>query len=98
MKPKHELTGAEKAERQAISERALAAVQDWDRPIILKFEITGLIALIGQLQIAFRHPSNVGPARQALEASVRELIEQIDPTRGDVYQFLSMGFDERFDV
>ncbi len=97
MKPHHELTEAEKAERDAVSERAVAALESWDRPILLSFDITTTIALIGQLQLAFRHPSNVGPSRQMLEQATRELIEQIDPSKGDIYKFLSMGFDERFD-
>ncbi|MGA9773229.1 MAG: hypothetical protein WBV94_29630 [Blastocatellia bacterium] len=97
MKPQIELTDEEKAARAAISERAIALIQEWDRPIILSFDITATIALIGQLQLAFRHPANVGLSRQMIEKTTRELIEQIDPVKGDVYQFLSMGFDERFD-
>jgi hypothetical protein len=37
------------------------------------------------------------PTAQMTEKLIRDLIERIDPERGDVYQFLHLGFDERFD-
>ena len=34
---------------------------------------------------------------QLSERLVRDLITQIDPSEGDVYQFLMLGFDQRYD-
>jgi hypothetical protein len=67
-------------------------------PVKFEFNMVLTVGLIGQLQLAFRHPANTGPTREMTEQFVRELIERIDPTKGDVYQFLMMGFDERNDA
>jgi hypothetical protein len=68
-----------------------------NRPVIIETDMTTALAVIGNLQLAFRHPDNVGPSRRAAEKLVVELIESIDPEHGYVYDVLMMGFDERFD-
>ena len=55
------------------------------------------VGLIGQLQLAFRHEKNTGPTRFETEKFVRRLIEQIDPHKGEVYQFLMLGFNDEYD-
>lgn len=80
-----------------LTARATAALNQWERPIIFEFDMQNVVAMIGQLQLAFRHPLNVGPSRQMTEKFVRDLIAQIDPEHGDVYQFLMLGFDGRYD-
>jgi regulator of sigma D len=85
------------AKKQAITERALAQLRERKEPVRFELDITLVLGLIGQFQLAFRHPGNVGPSRDALEKFVRELIEQLDPGHGDVYALLMMGFDERYD-
>jgi hypothetical protein len=65
----------------------------------VKFELNMVltVGLIGQLQLAFRHPANNGPTREMIEKLVRDLIEQIDPARTEVYEFLMMGFNPEMD-
>jgi hypothetical protein len=82
--------------KEEIAQRAVAALQE-NRPVIVETDLTTAVALIGNLQLAFRHPQNRGPSRKAAERLVVELIEAIDPEHGAVYEFLMMGFDERFD-
>ena len=67
-------------------------------PVNFELDMVLVVGLIGQLQLAFRHPGNTGPTREMLENFVRELIEKLDPARGEVYQFLMMGFDEEHDL
>lgn len=81
-----------------ITERALALLENWSRPVIFEINITLTIGLIAQLQLAFRHPANTGATRQMTEAFVRELIEKIDPWHGDIYSMLMMGFDSSYDA
>jgi hypothetical protein len=97
MNPRAELTRGDRQKREVVSRRAIEALKNWHRPIVFEFDIQTTIALIGQLQLAFRHPANVGPSRQVIEKLTRDLIAQLDPTKGDIYQFLCMGFDEKFD-
>jgi hypothetical protein len=84
-------------EKEAIIARAAEKMREWERSIVLELDITRAVGLIGQLQLAFRHPQNTGPTRVELENTVRELIEKMDPSHGDLYQFLLLGFDERHD-
>ncbi|MBS1797822.1 MAG: hypothetical protein JSS81_28635 [Acidobacteria bacterium] len=68
------------------------------RPVIFEMDSTAAVALIGQLQLAFRHPENTGRTREITENFVRNLIEQMDPDHGDVYEFLMMGFNPEMDA
>lgn len=66
-------------------------------PVILNLNMVLAVGLIGQLQLAFRHPENVGPTRRMTEKLVLDLIDRIDPEHGEVYAFLMMGFDPECD-
>lgn len=84
--------------KEKILERAMVQMKNRaDQPVKFDLDLTLTAGLIGQLQLAFRHPDNTGATRQMLEKFVRDLIEQIDPTHGDFYQFLMMGFEEKYD-
>ena len=85
------------ARKRAVMERAAAQLRGFNRPVVFELDITLTVGLIGTLQLAFRHPGNVGATREMLEQFVRDLIEQIDPSHGDVHAFLMMGFDEQHD-
>jgi hypothetical protein len=66
-------------------------------PVVIQLEPVYAVGLVGQLQLAFRHPQNVGPSRKILEQATRTIIDQMDPDKGDLYKVLMMGFDSRFD-
>lgn len=72
-------------------------MRDPYRRILFDMEPAMAVGLIGQLQLAFRHPLNIGPTRQLLEKYVRDTIEKLDPDHGDVYNFLMAGFDPEQD-
>lgn len=74
-------------------EAAVAWMRDPTNRVIFDLDPTLAVGLIGHLQLAFRHPANTGPTRQLLEKYLRETIEKIDPSHGDVYNFLMAGFD-----
>ncbi len=86
------------AEKKALTARAIEELKLFDRPIVLTLDIKMMLMMIGQLQLAFRHPGNVGLSRQEIEAIVRNLIEEIDPSRGDIYKLLMLGFDPKHDA
>jgi hypothetical protein len=94
MTPPAQITEAKK---QAITERACAQLRARKEPVRFEMDMTLVMGLIGQLQLAFRHPGNVGPSRVALEKFVRDLIERLDPEHGDVHTLLMMGFHEAYD-
>lgn len=66
--------------------------------ITLEVDLNTLVGLIGNLQLSFRHPANVGSTRVKMEEFVRDLIERLDPERGALYQLLMLGFDKNFDM
>lgn len=66
-------------------------------PVKFELDMTLTVGLIGHLQLAFRHPQNNGPTRDALEKFVLELIEKIDPFKGDAYEFLMLGYNGKYD-
>jgi len=84
-------------EKLRLTTSAMSVMEKWDRPIILGLDIVMAIGIIGQLQLAFRHPENTHATRQMVEKYVRGLIDQLDPKRGDFHAFLLMGFDESND-
>lgn len=86
------------AEKERIVEKVLPQMFEKSAaPVKFELNLPYAVGLISQLQLAFRHPQNVGPTREHLEKLVRDLIERLDPERGDFYQFLMMGFDEAYD-
>lgn len=84
-------------EKAALFENAADAMREWDRPIKFDLDIILTVGIIGQLQLAFRHPSNLGPTRELVESFVRELIENLDPDKGALYELLTAGFDPEMD-
>jgi hypothetical protein len=85
------------AKKEAITRRALEKMRESKDPLNVELSISLAVGLIGQLQLAFRHPQNVGPSRAQLELFVRDLIERLDPEHGDLYTVLIMGFHECYD-
>ena len=86
------------AEKRQILERALLKMkQIGNRPLVIKTDLGMASSIISQLQLAMRHPENTGITRQTVEKFTRDLIEQIDPDRGDLYELLMMGFNPDYD-
>ena len=83
-------------QKEAVLRRAQEKLNQ-NRPVIIETDLTTSLALIGNIQLALRHPANNGPSSKLAEGLVVGLIETIDPDHGDVYELLMMGFDERFD-
>lgn len=63
--------------------------------IMLNLHYKIIVSLISQLQLAFRHPQNVGQMRNMIEKLTRDLILMLDREKGDVYKLLMRGFDEQ---
>jgi hypothetical protein len=51
--------------------------------------------LIAQLQLAFRHPNNIGAARDAVRESIQPIVDYFT---GDVREILERGFHPEFDL
>lgn len=100
MKAENAGTSCTDAEHEAILARATAVLYETSAaPVHFELDLILVVALIGQLQLAFRHPENTGPTQAMLREFVRDLIERLGQQFGpEVYQFLMMGFDEKFDA
>lgn len=84
------------SEKMRIMEAATKAMAN-KPPVVFNLDMVLVVGLIGQLQLAFRHPQNTGATRQILQKFVLDLINRLDPGKGDLWTFLMMAFDERFD-
>ncbi len=68
------------------------------RPILLEMNINLAVCLIGVVQLALRHPHmEESPIGHMTRDLILALIDNIDPSRGDVHKFLMMGFDPNCD-
>lgn len=68
-----------------------------EQSIYLKLDRMFVVGLIANLQLAFRHSEDNGQTREVLEKFVRDLIDRLDPDKGNLYELLMMGFDPQFD-
>jgi hypothetical protein len=85
-------------EKERLIESSLQTMREWQRPIIIETNITITVGLISMLQLALRHPATAErPTTAIVERFTRNLIEGLDPTHGDFYLFLMLGFNPDFD-
>lgn len=74
-------------------------------PLALELDVSATLAVIGQLQLALRHPGNAGPTAAATRRFVRDLITAVvrgaGPDGSDARTLrrgLDAGFDPTCDV
>lgn len=82
-------------EKFEMMKAASEKLKDFNHPVRLNLDIVLTVGIIGNLQLALRHEQNTGEASRLIEKFVRDLIEQIDPMRGVVFEFLMMGMGRR---
>ena len=81
------------------TERALAQLREWQRPIIIQTDMTNVMGLLGMVQLALRHPQAKSmPTARLVERFIVDLIERIDPEHGDIWTFFNAGFNPTHDV
>lgn len=66
-------------------------------PVTLEIDVGAAVGLIGQLQLALRHPANTGPTAKEAERFVRKLIDVIADTPV-IRRGLEAGFSPENDV
>jgi hypothetical protein len=76
-----------------IADGAFEFMRGYVGPVRIEMDISTAAMLIGQLQLAFRHPANQSYSRKQIEDFTRDWIERIDPERGAFYRMMMMGFD-----
>lgn len=82
-------------EADVLLERALAEIEKLgNRPVRIETDMTLLIGVIGYLQFALRNVDDDLGSRRKMFDFVRALIQTVDPERGDVYRFLTLGFNK----
>ncbi len=86
-------------EKKLIADTAQRLIEAWPHPIILEMSMSHAVGLIGTVQLALRHPAaSRSPTMRQTREMIVALIEHIDPSRGDLYKSLMMGFDPKCDV
>jgi hypothetical protein len=91
--------GVTALDKDFLLNRALEEMrQSGNRTIEFKVSLQIAISLIGQIQLALRHPANTGPTRFLIEQFARDKIVEIDPQKGAIYELMMRGFDEAFDL
>ena len=80
-------------EQMAIDLRDLEAQHP---TVVLELPLVDAWMLIGELQLALRHPENTGPSRD-VAARVKELLVRTIATTPSLARVAAMGDDPRFD-
>ncbi len=85
-------------EKQQRLEAAAQVLFARKEPVKFELDMVLTVGLIGHLQLAFRHPANTGPTSEILKKFTIDLIEKLDPGKGDIYDFLMHGFNPNYDT
>lgn len=89
---------ATKEEREEMERRALAALHEHaHKPLMVSLPLVKAFALCAQLQLALRHPLNVGQSTEVARefiALIREHALHFDPALAEA---IDAGNDSRFD-
>lgn len=68
------------------------------KPVALTLHPDSALAVLGNLQLALRHPANTGPSALMVQAVCNDLVDRIAPDAGSPVHALCMaGFDPAHD-
>ncbi|HEX8653088.1 MAG TPA: hypothetical protein VF708_19885 [Pyrinomonadaceae bacterium] len=86
-------------ERQMIDEwtSILEGIKAQTPHIVLNIGVQEAVAIIGNLQLALRHPANTGASALAAKRFAQTLIEGLASRDERIKPFLEKGFDPNFD-
>jgi hypothetical protein len=62
------------------------------------FDLVTAICVIAQLQLAARHPKNIGPSREVAEVFARSLQQKIIEVAPENAAIMEMGWNPDFDI
>lgn len=79
-------------------QQALIAICEKAEPVTLTLTPLQALMIVGQLQVALRHPYNHGLASEVGFQVCHGLIDQLAPTTGPARDLCELGFDPRADV
>ncbi len=88
MKTNHEAIFASLAED-------LAKKHGW---FVWNVDFETLISIVGQVQLALRHPANIGPSATQSRRAVEKVIAMLETASPGIAKYLNMGFDPAHDV
>lgn len=77
--------------------REFKALSEDPQPVVLTMTKVQAWQLMSQIQLALRHPNNVGPTARTVRG-LAETIEKAVATTPALKQVARMGWDSRFDV
>lgn len=72
---------------------ALAKLLEGRPPITLEIELPLALLLVGNLQLALRHPQNSGDGARAIRAFARDLQARIAPVGSEIHAVMEMGWE-----
>ncbi len=67
-------------------------------PVHLHLDMPTVVCLIGQVQLALRHPANTGASAQHIRDTIDRIIDSVDRESPGIGQFLRRGYDSNYDV
>jgi len=85
--------------RRLTKEESLELYRQLDAlaPVTLVIPAAVVFNLIGQCQLALRHPSNHGPSALAARQWIEQVARYLDGLVPGTFDLVQMGFDGRFD-
>jgi hypothetical protein len=69
-----------------------------EQEVQLNMEAATAWIIMSQLQLALRHPQNVGPTTQIIRQVIDEIIGKVCPAGSALFELAQMGFDSKYDV
>lgn len=64
---------------------------------LISLDSVTAICIIVQIQLATRHPDNIGPSREVAEKFARQLQERVAAKVPEVAKLMELGWDPDFD-
>jgi hypothetical protein len=80
-------------EEEDDAQKALMSYLQGQPPIMLEIEVQTALLVIGNLQLALRHPQNAGDGARAIRAFARELQERIAPVGSPIHDIMEEGWE-----
>ena len=79
-------------EEESEAHAALMEYLQGQPPIHLEIDVQTALLVIGNLQLALRHPDNTGDGSRAIRAFARDLQERIAPVGSEIHTIMEEGW------
>ncbi len=80
-------------EEESVAQEMVMEYLKEQPPVQLEVDVQTALLVIGNLQLALRHPDNMGAGSQAIRRFVSDLQERIAPVGSPIYAIIEEGWN-----